>query len=229
MSDDLTSLDDFDGKVRLFPLPNLVLYPFIVQPLHIFEPRYRQLMADALDGDRLLALALLKPGLEEDYQKRPTIYPAVCIGKIFKEERLSDGRYNLLLHGVARARIVEELTTDKLYRLAHVEVLRDIPVPSAAVEKTLREELSQRLSGWFTAQPAARDQFQKLLQSGLALGTLCDVFAFALPLDLAIKHQLLEEVAIERRVRHLMEQLDVCQTTQALAIARRFPPEFSAN
>jgi Lon protease-like protein len=229
MSDDLTSLDDFGGTVGLFPLPNLVLYPFIVQPLHIFEPRYRQLMADALAGDRLLALALLKPGWEEDYQKQPTIYPAVCIGRIFKEERLADGRYNLLLHGVARARIVEELTTDKLYRLARVEVLSDVPVSSAAVEKTLREELSQRLSGWFTAQPAARDQFQKLLQSGLALGTLCDVFAFALPLDLAIKQQLLEEATIERRVRHLLEQLDVCQPTQALAAARRFPPEFSAN
>jgi Lon protease-like protein len=229
VSDDLTSLEGFGGTVRLFPLPNLVLYPFIVQPLHVFEPRYRQLMADALAGDRLMALALLKPGWEGEYHQRPTIYPTVCVGRIFKEERLTDGRYNLLLHGVARARVVEELPADKLYRLARVEVQDDVPVSSVAAEKALREELSQRLSGWFTAQPAARDQFQKLLHSGLGLGTLCDVFAFALPLDLAIKQQLLEEAEIERRARHLLEHLDVCQPAQALSAARQFPPEFSAN
>src|SRR5262249_39157147 len=165
------------GTVRLFPLPNLVLYPFVIQPLHIFEPRYRQLLADALADDRLMALALLQPGWEEDYHQRPPIYPAVCIGRIFKEERLSDGRYNLRPPGVARARVVEELSADKPYRSARVEVLADVPVSSAAVEKLLRDELGRLTSGWFAAQPAAREQLQKLLHSGLPLGALCDVFA----------------------------------------------------
>src|SRR5437588_601321 len=104
MSHGDSPLDDFTGTARLFPLPNLVLFPSVIQPLHIFEPRYRALMGDALADDRLMALALLRPGWEEDYHKAPTIYPVVCLGRIFQEERLADGRYNLLLHGLSPAR-----------------------------------------------------------------------------------------------------------------------------
>ena len=67
--------DEFAGTARLFPLPNLVLFPHVVQPLHIFEPRYRQLMADALADDRLIAMALLRPGWEEDYHRKPADPP----------------------------------------------------------------------------------------------------------------------------------------------------------
>ncbi len=230
MSDDPMLLDDFRGKIRLFPLPNLVLYPYVIQPLHVFEPRYRQLMADALDDDRLMALALLQPGWEEDYHKRPPIYPGICIGRIFKEERLSDGRYNLLLHGVSRARVVDELPTGTLYRTARVELLTDVPVSSESVEKDLREELGQRMSRWFAAQPAAVDQLHKLLQSGLSLGALCDMFAFALPLDLAIKQQLLEEVDVAQRTSYLLAQLAAqLPREEAHSGIRRFPPDFSTN
>ena len=113
MSDDLTPLSGFGGTARLFPLPNLVLFPHVVQPLHIFEPRYRELMADALAGDRLIALALLRPGWEEDYDQQPPIHPVICLGSIHKEERLPDGRYNLLLQGVSRARVLEEVPSPK--------------------------------------------------------------------------------------------------------------------
>ena len=106
MSQNPSSLDDFGGTARLFPLPNLVLFPHVVQPLHIFEARYRQMMADALDDDRLLAMALLRPGWEEEYDKRPAIHPMVCLGRIAEEERLADGRYNLMLQGLSRARVV---------------------------------------------------------------------------------------------------------------------------
>jgi Lon protease-like protein len=82
MSDDQSALDQFSGTARLFPLPNLVLFPQVVQGLHIFEPRYRQLMADALDGDGLITLVLLKPGWEEEYDERPEVEPVGCLGKI---------------------------------------------------------------------------------------------------------------------------------------------------
>ncbi len=59
------SFEDFAGKVRVFPLPNLVLFPHVMQPLHIFEPRYRELLEDALAGDRLITMALLDPRLAE--------------------------------------------------------------------------------------------------------------------------------------------------------------------
>src|ERR1700722_13009146 len=115
MSEELSSLSSFGGTARLFPLPNLVLFPHVVQPLHIFEPRYRQLMADALADDRLITMALLRPGWEEDYHQKPPIHSVVCLGRIHQEDRLADGRYNLLLEGLWRARIREEVSGDRLY------------------------------------------------------------------------------------------------------------------
>src|SRR5277367_5921153 len=140
MSEAADELSGFGGTVRLFPLPNLVLFPHVIQPLHVFEPRYRQLMEDALQADRLMALALLKPGWEDDYHQRPPIHPIVCIGRIFKEERLADGRFNLLLQGLCRARVLEEFKTGKLYRTARVDVLPEAPA-SPAREQELRQIL----------------------------------------------------------------------------------------
>src|SRR3990170_3664199 len=90
----------FSGVVRLFPLPNLVLYPHVMQPLHVFEGRYREMLEDAIAGDRLIAMALLEPGWEPDYESRPAIAPFACLGKVITHHRLSDCRYNLLLMGV---------------------------------------------------------------------------------------------------------------------------------
>jgi Lon protease-like protein len=225
MSHDSASLGDFRGTVRLFPLPNLVLFPHVLQPLHIFEPRYRQLMADALEDDRLITLALLEPGWEEDYHKRPPVYPVVCIGRIFQEERLADGRYNLLLHGVSRARIRKELPSDKLYRTARVDLLADVSLTCTTTEAELRRRLGSGMTAWFSAQSGALAQLRKLLASNLELGTLCDIFSFALPLGPDLKMQLLAEVDVEARARMLLEQL----AAKGESSSRRFPPEFSQN
>ena len=92
----------------LFPLPNVVLFPNVFLPLHIFEPRYREMVADALAGDRLIGMVLLRPGWEHDYEGRPPVYPIGCSGVITHVERLADGRYNIVLRGLERFRIVEE-------------------------------------------------------------------------------------------------------------------------
>src|SRR5262249_32122121 len=123
MNDELPSLGQFDGVARLFPLPNLVFFPYVIQPLHLFEPRYRRLTADALAGNRLLALVLLKDGWEEDYEGRPTIEPVACLGRIVADQLLEDGRYNLLVRGMRRIRIRKEIETGKAYRSAEVEML----------------------------------------------------------------------------------------------------------
>src|SRR6476469_8415765 len=102
MSDHDPSLAPFGGYARLFPLPNLVFFPHVMQPLHIFEPRYRQMTADALEGDRLIALVLPKPGWESDYMGKPPLHDIACIGRIMADQQLDDGRYNLLLRGLAR-------------------------------------------------------------------------------------------------------------------------------
>src|SRR5271163_2101154 len=109
MNEDKAALQEFKGTARLFPLPNLVFFPHAMQPLHIFEPRYRQMTADALAGDRLIALVLPRPGWEADNTGRPALHPVACVGRILAEQRLSDGRYNILLRGLSRVRIIDEV------------------------------------------------------------------------------------------------------------------------
>src|SRR6187399_2949882 len=104
------SLDDVDSAaeieaVPLFPLPNVVLFPRAVLPLHIFEERYKVMTASAIRGDRQVAMALLQPGWERDYYHRPAIESVVCIGTILTHEKLPDGKYNFLLQGHTRARV----------------------------------------------------------------------------------------------------------------------------
>ena len=107
----------------MFPLRNAVLLPRAVQPLHVFEERYRLMTRDALEGSRLIALALLKPGHEKRYHTLDVpIHDVVCVGNILREECLPDGRYNFLLRGVTRARVIEE-NHDLLYRRATLEAI----------------------------------------------------------------------------------------------------------
>src|ERR687888_846338 len=128
MNDDAQALAKFAGTARLFPLPNLVLFPHVVQPLHVFEPRYRQMTADALAGDRLIALALLQPGWEEEYDARPAVHPVACLGRVVADQLLPDGKYNLLLRGVSRLRLIEEVPDGRPYRTARAELLGDGPL-----------------------------------------------------------------------------------------------------
>jgi Lon protease-like protein len=224
MNDDQEALLQFSGVARLFPLPNLVLFPHVVQPLHVFEPRYRQLMADALGHDRLITLALLRPGWEEDYDGRPELHPVACLGRVVADQKLPDGRYNLLLRGLARVRLVEELDSDRLYRTARVEMLCDSGVPPAAEAVTLRQRLSEVVLPRFAKTAPARDQLRELFSGETPLGALCDILGFALPLPLERKQALLEETAVRGRADLLLECLG-----PAPAAERRFPPDFSVN
>jgi Lon protease-like protein len=233
-SQDRSKLDQFSGVARLFPLPNLVLFPNVVQPLHIFEPRYRQMMADALANDRLIGMGLLDQGSPGQISGLPVIHPVICLGHIFREERMPDGRFNFLLQGVARARIVEELPSGKLYREVRVELLHEVPAASGDQEEELRQTLMQRVSDWFIHQPAAQTQLKKLFKGSLTLGMLCDVLGFALPLPLELKQELLEMVDIEERANTLLTSLEEnsppeAEDEPAPKPAQRFPPDFSLN
>ena len=126
----------------LFPLPNVVFFPGVPLPLHIFEPRYRAMVADALEADRRIVMVLLKAGFEADYEGRPPIFPIGCSGVIVHSAKLEDGRFNIMLNGLERVRVVEE-NHDRAYRRAVVEALADPPL-EAAEEKAVRE-LRRRL------------------------------------------------------------------------------------
>ena len=105
--------------IPLFPLPNVVLFPNIFLPLHIFESRYREMVTDALAGDRILGMVLLQPGYGADYEGRPPVYPIGCAGVITHAAPLDDGRFNIVLRGTERFRILGE-NDSKAYRLARV-------------------------------------------------------------------------------------------------------------
>lgn len=231
MSDDLLLPDSFQGQARLFPLPGFVLFPGVVHPLHIFETRYRQMIADALDGDRLIAMALLRPGWEADYHGMPAIHPVVCLGKILSEQRLEDGRFNILLQGMCRARVLEEEDSDRLYRVASVDVLTEVEPISLLKERRLRKQLAKQIPRWFASHPQLIEQLRELAGSDLPLGPLCDILSFALPLDAEVKQRQLQELDVVRRGRRLLARMkeQASSPPPPEQPARTFPPDFSSN
>jgi len=229
MSEEFSPLTGFNGVARLFPLPNLVFFPQAMQPLHIFEPRYRQMTAEALAGDRLIAMVLLKPGWEAQYAGTPDLHSVGCLGKIVANQALPDGCFNILLQGLSRIHIDHEIPNCKLYRKARVELVAEVPIPESRIEKRLRKHLMRKVPEWFSSQTAVLTQFRKLLRSRLPLGPLCDILSFALPLDIEFKQELLAESEVQTRIERLIEHLESRETTAVETIARKFPPEFSVN
>jgi Lon protease-like protein len=225
MNEDLAALAGFDGTARLFPLPNLVLFPQVVQGLHIFEPRYRQLMADALATDRLIALVLLRPGWEEDYDNRPAIEPVACLGRVGWHEKLPDGRYNLRLRGLSRLRVVEELPTERLYRVARSELIPDVAPADLHRLTELRHKLAEAVLPRFAPDGPARQQLEELFLGEMPLGQVCDVLSYALPLPLEMKQALLAEPHADLRAEIMTQALLV----SAARADRKFPPDFSPN
>ncbi len=217
-------LYNFSGVARLFPLPNLVLFPHVVQGLHIFEPRYRQMTADALAGDRLIAMALLLADADEP-SDRPVIEPVVCVGQIIWHEKRPDGKYNLRLRGVSRARIIEELDSESPYRTARVELIRDTASVDLALLSQLRRDLAAVVLPQFGDDSSAKQQLTELFDGDMPLGQVCDVLSYALPLPLELKQSLLAESHADRRAPAIAAALRI---SAALA-ERPFPPPFSAN
>ncbi|MEQ8791746.1 MAG: LON peptidase substrate-binding domain-containing protein [Pirellulaceae bacterium] len=219
---------NFSGVVRLFPLPNLVMFPGVLQPLHVFEPRYVEMLEDALAGDRLIAMALLTPGWEKEYEGRPAVSPLVCIGRIASHTQTESGRYNLLLVGARRARIVEELTSQRSFRQARVTPLDDqYPDDDVASRSRLQRKLVEAFQSLLPSSSAAQQQFQQLLAGEAPLGLVTDILAHTLALELPRKLELLEECNVDRRAELLLaaaaEKVDVQDDD------RQFPPQFSDN
>ena len=129
--------------IPIFPLQDVMLFPRATRPLHIFEQRYRDMVADALEGDRLIGMVLLEPGYEDEYEGRPPVYPIGCVGVIAEVEQLPDGRYNIVLGGLAKFRITGE-DQSRSYRLAHIE---PIPEDLNAAEQVALGDLREELAG----------------------------------------------------------------------------------
>ncbi len=194
----------FSGIVPLFPLPNVVLFPQTVLPLHIFEPRYREMTARALGGEKLIAMALLKPGWEPEYQGNPAVHDVVGVGRIVNEKEREGGRYDLLLYGVCRARVVE-IVSDDPYRTARVEVLHDRIEDEAA--KALEAKRLGLLAVYSTLVRETFGNDQLLPDAGIAVGTLCDVLTAFVNADVREKQAILEELDVVARIERVVEML----------------------
>jgi Lon protease-like protein len=120
------------GVIPIFPLPNVVHFPGVPLPLHIFEPRYRDMVRDALAGDGLIGMVLLRAGWEPEYQGRPAVFETGTAGRIIHNERFGDGRFNIVLRGEREFRVRRELD-DATYRRAVVE-WRSAPTDGLSAE-----------------------------------------------------------------------------------------------
>lgn len=247
--DDVTRLpDDFDGRVRLFPLPELVVFPHSMQPLHIFEPRYCEMLAESLESDRLIAMATLSGGLTDLAGDQPEIATTVCIGKIVSHAEVEHERHNILLVGTNRARIVREVDAGRPFRIAEVEVDADIYPPSGADSRlNLKAELLKAFGAIIPPSANVQQNLHELMAGQMGLGPITDIIAYTLPFEVEAKLRLLGEPDVDRRALDLIGLLksgsiqlhsvsveeqslsDQSLSDQGSAPGGKFPPPFSVN
>lgn len=219
----------FSGEVRLFPLPDLVFFPFNVQPLHIFESRYREMLEDAIQEDQLICMATLEPGFQADYYGRPPVAPHVCIGSVSSHKRRDDGTYDLVLVGFWRALIESEIVPVKSFRRAQVEVLCEDIVNAQELLESPDRDLATRL---VERAPSTEELVKGFVDGKMSLNGLTDILAFHLPFDREFKLTLLAETNAVKRAHLLldgMSNLDDRTRDGQEPPGDDFPPPFSGN
>ncbi|HEX4568093.1 MAG TPA: LON peptidase substrate-binding domain-containing protein [Vicinamibacterales bacterium] len=189
--------------IPIFPLPNVVLFPNVFLPLHIFEPRYRQMVDDALNGDRIIGMVLLRSGWERDYDGRPPVYPIGCAGVITHAERLADGRFNIVLRGMHKFRIVGEETV-RMYREAQVT-----PMAEPLDEETRVAIRAERRRLETLLVPHTDGAADSKVPSSMPDEDLVNALAQYLQLEPVEKQALLERDGLLARCRSLIELLEM--------------------
>ena len=192
-------LASLPARIPLFPLPNVVLFPGMPLPLHIFEPRYRQMVRDVADGEKMIGMLLLRPGWERDYAGRPPVFEVGCAGVLEQCEALADGRFNILLRGVSRFRILAEHEGEP-YRLASVEPQADATGDAAELE-AIRPKLMASI-GQASDGPSVL-VMQAELPHDAFVNALCQSLALA-PVE---RQSLLDCDSVLERARRLIEIL----------------------
>lgn len=192
-------------RLPLLPL-DLVLFPGMFLPLHIFEPRYREMVSDALAGDRIIGMVLLRPGHEQEYEGRPPVFPIGCAGVITHSEPLGDGRYNIVLRGLERFRIAgEDAGHNTAYRLGHVEGLPEtVPDADQAELRRHRHRLEALL-----AAALERTGKEPRFPPAVPDEDLVNALAQYIELEPLERQALLERDGILPRCRALIELLEM--------------------
>ena len=210
-------------RISLFPLPSSVFYPKTVLPLHIFEPRYRDMVAHSIDTGQWIGMVLLESGYEEEYFDNPVIKSIGCAGSLEKWDLQDDGKYNIVLRGQSRFRIIREVG-DYLFREAEVEIL------PAVNDRNYTEndpEISQLMNSYQKFTQLLPDENPQNVELELSesdtLGEVVDLLAYLFELPLDQQQQLIEESDVLKRHRtlmaHLQLKISIVQQSKAFAIS----------
>lgn len=182
--------------VPLFPLPNAWLFPGAVVPLHVFEPRYRQMVEDSLDGPGRLVLAAVPEQHHDQMEGAPPVHMVAGLGEIGRHQRLDDGRYMILLVGLARV-LVQEVPSDKLYRMVRVEPLEEV-LPAGSQVEDLTDEL----------RAAIRERLgeEVELPEQVPVVHLADLLLLRMPLPHDVLQEIYQEPDVTKRSRRALEE-----------------------
>jgi len=197
------------SRLPLFPLANVVLFPRVTTPLHVFEPRYRQMTEQALAGDRRIGMVTVRPEHADAIAGDPPLFEIGCEGLISDSRRHPDGRFDIVLLGTHRFRIVRELAREgtRLYRIAEVEKLDDAFDPAAKPRViALRHraiELAVELTGAASGRPPLTPEAFRNVDDVTFVNALANAF----PLPPAEKQGLLEAASIPERYERLVSTL----------------------
>jgi Lon protease-like protein len=173
--------------IPIFPLPNFVLFPGIKAPLHIFEPRYREMVAEVANQHGIIGMVMLKGDWEHDYHAYPDIFEIGCAGRITNLARLPDGRFNLMLDGFSEFRVTRELR-ERAFRQAMVQWQ---PSPAVALDDQAMENLRELMVRFLG--PSALDVWRTLVEHrGLRDSELINFICFHLDVPSLEKQTLLE-------------------------------------
>jgi Lon protease-like protein len=209
---------DLPSTIPLFPLPNVVLFPGVPLPLHIFEPRYRQMVRDASEGPEIIGVTLLRGDWQKDYEGSPEIFDTGCAGKIVNVEPLPDGRFNILLHGT-REFSVQRQIFDRSYRQAEVAWR---PRGQVTIGESCRERLTRLLRHFLHAEPSSPGH--RLLQDqSLSDDLLVNFFCYALQIEPLEKQGLLQADTLLARAQRLIEIIEFHLAESRLTLPRPGP------
>jgi len=225
------SLTKKNKAIPLFPLPTTVFYPNTSLPLHIFEPRYRNMVADALQGEGEIGMVLLKSGRGIDYQGVPEIMTIGCVGKIERHSQLPGGKYNILLSGLHRFRIIHEIE-GKLYRQAQVEILEEINDKDLAVGNLpIKQRLIENMGQYLKNMPSREEVEKSLnLENCAKLAELVDKIFYHFDLPASKMQEFLEEQDVQKRSESLHALIEL--KTQLIQISKNMRAggvDFSMN
>jgi len=213
----VSNLQNFSGVIPLFPLATVVFFPNTLLPLHVFEPRYRQMVKDIIDGERIIGMVLLKPGWEKSYEGNPEIYSVVGMGRIVNSEPLEDGRFNIVLYGLKRVKIID-IVKDIPYRLARVEILEDV---HGTNENIYRERILELSLKWNGILGKEHESHLINIDTRLPLENLIDAIASTSVSNVFEKQELLEEINVQKRAENILTHLETKIEVISIVAKRR--------